>query len=66
MSVKVEYSNGVFKPLQQVRDTAPGKVYTVFSDEELRDLTENMRWLKGAEESFEFWNNQDDEVYNAL
>ncbi len=66
MSVKVEYSNGVFRPLEKVQDAAPGKTYTVFSDEELRDLTESMSWLKAAEKSFEFWNNKDDAVYDNL
>ena len=66
MSVKVTYSDGVFKPLEKVTDATPGKVYTVFSDDELRDLTENQRWLKASEKSFEFWNNQEDAVYDTL
>ena len=32
MSVKAEYSNGVFRPLvEQVRNATPGKVYTLGS-----------------------------------
>ena len=44
----------------------PGVVYTVFSDEELRDIRETARWLKAAEQSFDFWNNPADAVYDAL
>jgi predicted DNA-binding antitoxin AbrB/MazE fold protein len=66
ISIKAEYTNGVFKPLEKVKDARPGKVYTVFSDDELRSLTENLRWLKASEKSFEFWNDQADAVYDKL
>ena len=66
MSVKAKYSDGVFKPLEQVENATPGKVYIVFSDEELRSLTENMRWLKAAEKSFQFWDNEEDAIYDAV
>lgn len=66
MSIKATYSNGVFKPLDDVKGVSPGKVYTVFSDEELRDLRESMGWLKAAEKSFGFWNNEEDAVYDTL
>ena len=66
MSVKAEYSDGVFRPLEQVENTVPGKVYIVFSDEEFRSLTENMRWLKAAEKSFQFWDNEEDAIYDAV
>ena len=66
MSIKVEYSNGVFKPLDKIENVEAGKVYTVFSDDELQSITENIRWLKASEKSFEFWNNPEDAVYDNL
>lgn len=36
MSIKVEYRDGVFAPLQEVREPTPGEVYEVFSEGELR------------------------------
>ena len=66
MSVKAEYVNGVFKPLEKVMDAVPGRVYRVFSEEELRDLTENSAWLTAAEKSFGFWDNEEDAVYDNL
>ena len=66
MSVKAEYVNGVFRPLEKVPDPITGKVYRVFSEEELRSLTNNLVWLQAAEKSFEFWNNEDDAVYDNL
>ena len=66
MSVKAEYVDGVFRPLEKVSDAVPGKVYRVFSEEELRSLTENSAWLKAAEKSFHFWNNEEDAVYDKL
>jgi predicted DNA-binding antitoxin AbrB/MazE fold protein len=66
MSVRVKYSNGVFQPLEEVRDATPGKIYQVFSEEELRKLAEDLDWLKGAEKSFDFWNNHEDAVYDKL
>ncbi len=66
MSIKAAYKNGVFEPLERVEDAQPGKVYTVFSDEELHDLREMFGWLKAAEQSFDFWNNPADAVYDTL
>lgn len=66
MSFKVEYSNGVFKPLEKVANIETGKIYTVFSEDELQSITENLHWLKASEKSFEFWNNPDDAVYDTL
>lgn len=66
MSVKARYEDGVFKPIEKVNDAAPGKVYQVFSDEELRDLTENLAWLRASEKSFAFWDNAEDAVYDKL
>ena len=66
MSVKAAYRNGVFEPLANVEGAKPGKVYTVFSEEELRDLREMLGWLKAAEKSFDFWNNPADAVYDTL
>jgi hypothetical protein len=40
--------------------------YRLFSDEELIELTEDIQWLMAAEPAFEFWNNDDDAVYDRL
>jgi predicted DNA-binding antitoxin AbrB/MazE fold protein len=66
MSIKATYVDGVFKPIEQVTDAVPGKTYRVFSEEELRVLTEDLQWLKAAEKSFEFWDNEEDAVYDNL
>ena len=66
MSIKATYLDGVFKPIDQVTDAVPGKTYRVFSEEELRELTEDLHWLKAAETSFEFWDNEEDAVYDNL
>ena len=66
MSVKVKYINGVFQPLEEVKDAAPGKVYQVFSEEELSKVAEELVWLKAAEKSFDFWHNEEDAVYDTL
>jgi predicted DNA-binding antitoxin AbrB/MazE fold protein len=66
MSIRASYENGVFRPLDKVRGATPGKVYTIFSDEELQDLRETLGWLKAAEKSFDFWDNKEDAVYDTL
>jgi Ser/Thr protein kinase RdoA (MazF antagonist) len=66
MSVKAIYKNGVFEPLEKVEGATPGQVYTAFAEEELRDLGEMFGWLKAAEESFDFWDNPADAVYDKL
>ena len=66
MSIKATYKDGVFKPVEEVKNAIPGETYRVFSEEELRSLTEDMRWLKLAEKSFEFWDNDEDAVYDRL
>lgn len=66
MSIRVTYKDGVFEPLEQVEGARPGTVYTVFSEEELSDIREAVGWLKVAEQSFEFWNNPADAVYDTL
>jgi hypothetical protein len=66
MSIKVAFKDGVFEPLDDVENVQPGKIYTAFSDEELRDIRETVGWLDAAEKSFDFWDNPDDAVYDAL
>ena len=66
MSIKVEFSDGVFKPLEKVDNVSPGPVYTVVSEDELRSLAEDLQWLKASEKSFEFWDNPEDAVYDTL
>ena len=66
MSVKAEYIDGMFRPLEKVPDAVPGKAYTVFSEDELRGLDENFLWLNAAETSFGFWDNEEDTVYDNL
>ena len=66
MSIKAEYRDGVFAPLQEVKELPPGEVYQVFSESELKRLTADVTWLKGSERSFEFWENEEDAVYDSL
>lgn len=64
MSIKVEFANGVFRPLEKVENIPAGAVYTVFSEDELRGLAVDLGWLKASEKSFEFWDNPEDGVYD--
>jgi len=66
MSIEARYENGVFKPLEHVEGIPKGKVHRVFSEEELRGLKEQMEWLKAVERSFDFWENEEDAVYDRL
>ena len=66
MSIKAEYRDGVFTPLQEVEEPTPGEVYQVFSESELRRLAAAVPWLKASERSFEFWENEEDAVYDGL
>ena len=66
MSIAARYEDGVFRPIEKVEGASQGKVYRVFSEEELLSLKDNVGWLKAAEPSFEFWDNEDDAVYDSL
>ncbi len=66
MSIKAEYRDGVFTPLEEVDSAATGEVYQVFSESELKRLAADVQWLKGSERSFEFWENEEDAVYDSL
>ena len=66
MSIKAEYWDGVFVPLEEVREPTPGEVYQVFSESELKRLSADVLWLKGSEHSFEFSENEEDAVYDSL
>ena len=66
MSIKATYIDGVFKPIDPVTDAVPGMTYRVFSEEELRELNEDPHWLKAAEICFEFWDNEEDAVFDNL
>jgi predicted DNA-binding antitoxin AbrB/MazE fold protein len=66
MSIPARYENGVFRPLEEVKGAANGEVYHVFSEEELRGLKDELAWLKAAERSFEFWDNEKDAVYDNV
>ena len=66
MSVKATFRDGVFVSIEQPEGVTPGRIYTVFSEDELRDFRQTMGWLKAAEKSFDFWNNEDDAVYDSL
>lgn len=66
MSIKVTYKDGIFEPVESVKGLRPDQSYTVFSDEELRELRETLGWLKAAETSLDFWNNPADDVYDRL
>lgn len=45
---------------------APGKLYRVFSEEEILALNGDLSWLRAAEPTFEFWENEEDAVYDRL
>jgi predicted DNA-binding antitoxin AbrB/MazE fold protein len=66
MSIAARYENGAFQPLEKVQEDAKGKMYRVFSEDELRGMTDDLAWLKAAERSFEFWDNQEDDVYDQI
>ena len=66
MSIKAEYRDGVYVPLQEVEEPTPGEVYQVFSENELKRLAADVPWLKASERSFEFWENEEDAVYDSL
>ena len=66
MSIKAEYKDGVFAPLQDVEEPTPGEVYQVFSESGFRRLAAALPWLKASERSFAFWENEEDAVYDGL
>ena len=66
VSVEARFTDGVFKPLGDVTGVVPGRVYRVFSAEEIRSFTEDLAWLKTAERSFRFWDNEEDAIYDRL
>ena len=63
MSIRAEYKDGVFAPLQEVEEPTPGDIYQVFSESEMKRLAASVPWLKASERSFEFWENEEDAVY---
>lgn len=66
MSIAARYQDGVFQPLEEVKGAAKGQVYSVFSEEELRGIKDEFAWLRAAERSFEFWDNEEDGVYDRV
>ena len=66
MSIPARYENGVFRPLEGVKGAASGEVYRVFSAEELNGLKDELAWLKAAKRSLEFWDNEEDTVYDNV
>ena len=66
MSIKAEYRDGVYVPLQEVEEATPGEVYQVSSESELKRLAADLPWLEASERSFEFWENEEDAVYDSL
>ncbi len=66
MSVAVRYENGVFTPLEEIVGATPGKLYRFFSEEEVLALKNDLLWLQAAGPSFEFWDNEEDAVYDRL
>ncbi len=54
MSITVSFKDGVFAPLEKVEGAKQGTIYTVFSDETLRNIRETVGWLKAADKSFDF------------
>ena len=66
MSIKAEYNDGVLAPLQEVEDPTSGEVCQVLSESEFKRLAAAVPWLKVSERSFEFWENEEDAVYDGL
>ncbi len=66
MSIKAKYLDGVLVPLQEVEEPIPAEVYQVFSESELKRLAADVLWLKASERSLEFWENEEDAVYDRL
>jgi hypothetical protein len=66
MSVAARYENGVFAPLEEIVGATPGKLYRVFSEEEVLALKNDLLWLRAAKPVFEFWENEEDSVYGRL
>ena len=66
MSIPARYENGIFRPLEEVTGATNGEVYRVFSEEELHGLKDDLAWLKASERSFEFWDNEEDAVYDDV
>jgi predicted DNA-binding antitoxin AbrB/MazE fold protein len=66
MSVAVRYENGVFTPLEDISGASPGKRYRVFAEEEILSFKEDLMWLRAAKPAFEFWDNEEDAVYDGL
>ena len=48
MSIKVEFADGVFKPLEKVDNIPAGAVYTVLSEDELRSLCRRPGMAEGV------------------
>ncbi len=65
-SVAVRYENGVFTPLEEIVSATPGKLYRVLSEEEIVALKTDLLWLGAAKPAFEFWENEEDSVYDHL
>ena len=57
---------GCSRPCRRWKTPRPGEVYQVFSESELRRLAAAVPWLKASERSFEFWENEEDAVYDGL
>jgi hypothetical protein len=66
MSIAARFEDGVFRPIGEAGGAEEGKLYRVFSDEEFRELTDQIAWLKAAETAFDFWDNEEDAVYDQL
>ena len=66
MSIRVEFRDGVFAPLRDVEEPTPRKVYQLFSESELKQLVADAPWLRGSERSLDFWESEQDAVYDSL
>ena len=66
MGVSVLFENGVLTPVDGSAPLTPGKRYKVFSEEEVLALTGDMNWLQAAKPAFDFWDNDEDAVYDNI
>jgi predicted DNA-binding antitoxin AbrB/MazE fold protein len=65
MSIKVEFSNGVFKPLEKVDNLPSGGVYAALSEEELRSHR-RLAMVAGVREKLRILDNPEDAIYDTL
>ena len=65
MSIKVEYLNGVFKPLETVNNMPSGARVRSFFGKRTSRSRGKSDVAEGGRKGFESWNNPEDETYDV-